>query len=197
MMTEDARQGRGSWPWLGAVLVALSCLLTACGSSGGSSEADSSPSRPSATPPTATPSESTPSTPGTPGSPSATGSATSPPSPSTRPPSPHGTASTSPACVAGATTVIHQPGDASVQNLCVRSGTTVTVVLKPRAHGSWPQPRSSNPMLALVTSSTTDDKGGCRVTVRAARIGSASITWGPQSAPVFTLRLSVAAYPVQ
>ncbi|MFF4797917.1 hypothetical protein ACFY1U_05815 [Streptomyces sp. NPDC001351] len=79
----------------------------------------------------------------------------------------------------------------------MRSGTTVTVVLARRSEGSWPQPRSSNPMLALVTSTATDGKGVTRVTVRAARTGSVSIIWGPQSAPVFTLRLSVAAYPVQ
>ncbi|MFF3914256.1 hypothetical protein ACFYZB_12340 [Streptomyces sp. NPDC001852] len=48
-----------------------------------------------------------------------------------------------------------------------------------------------------MTSSATDGKGGTRVTVHAARIGSASVTWGPESAPLFTLRLSVAAYPVQ
>ncbi|GAA2518777.1 hypothetical protein GCM10010276_80850 [Streptomyces longisporus] len=71
------------------------------------------------------------------------------------------------------------------------------MILKPRAQGSWPQPRSNNPMLALVTSTATDSNGGARVTVRAARTGSVSITWGTQSAPVFTLRLSVAAYPVQ
>ncbi|WP_189957911.1 hypothetical protein [Streptomyces alanosinicus] len=73
----------------------------------------------------------------------------------------------------------------------------MTVVLEPGAHGPWPQPRSSNPMLALVTSSATDDKGVTRVTVRAARIGAVTVTWGPESAPFFTLRLSVAAYPVQ
>ncbi|MFI2640815.1 hypothetical protein [Streptomyces sp. NPDC018610] len=93
--------------------------------------------------------------------------------------------------------ITHNAGDASTQSVCVRSGTTVTVVLEPRAPGSWPQPRSSNPMLALVTSSATDRKGVTRVTVRAARIGSVTVTWGPESAPLFTLRLSVAAYPVQ
>jgi len=79
----------------------------------------------------------------------------------------------------------------------VRPGVTVTVVLEPRSEGSWPQPRSSNPMLAMVTSTATDSKGVTRVTVRAARTGSVSVTWGAQSAPVFTLRLSVAAYPMQ
>ncbi|MGW3122830.1 hypothetical protein ACWDBW_37935 [Streptomyces sp. NPDC001107] len=71
------------------------------------------------------------------------------------------------------------------------------MLLKPRAQGAWPQPRTSNPMLALVTSTATDGKGGTRVTVRAARTGSVTVTWGPQSAPLFVLRLSVAAYRVQ
>ncbi|MEV5878364.1 hypothetical protein AB0L75_29895 [Streptomyces sp. NPDC052101] len=79
----------------------------------------------------------------------------------------------------------------------MRSGTTVTVILQPRPQGTWPQPHSSNPMLALVTSTATDSKGVTRVTVRAARTGSVTVTWGPQSAPLFTLRLSVAGYPVQ
>lgn len=97
----------------------------------------------------------------------------------------------------GSATITHGPEDVSVHVLCVRWGTTVTVTLKPRAQGAWPQPCSSNPMLALVTSTTTDSKGVTRVTVRAARTGSVSITWGQQSAPVFTLRLSVAAHRVQ
>ncbi|WP_159033144.1 hypothetical protein [Streptomyces fodineus] len=79
----------------------------------------------------------------------------------------------------------------------MRSGTTVNVVLEPRVKSPWPQPRSSNPMLALVTSSATDSRGVTRVTVRAARTGTVTVTWGSQSAPLFTLRLSVAAYPVQ
>ncbi|MGW2425401.1 hypothetical protein ACWC0C_40235 [Streptomyces sp. NPDC001709] len=110
---------------------------------------------------------------------------------------PTGTSSASPGCVAGSTTLAHGPRDASVHHLCVRSGTTVTVILKPREQGRWPLPRSSNPMLALVTSSATDSEGVTRVTVRAARTGAVTVTWGPQSAPLFTLRLSVAAYPVQ
>ncbi|MEV6056214.1 hypothetical protein [Streptomyces sp. NPDC052107] len=48
-----------------------------------------------------------------------------------------------------------------------------------------------------MTSSGTDSKGVTRVTVRAARTGTVAVTWGPESAPLFALRLSVAAYPVQ
>ncbi|MFE9448055.1 hypothetical protein [Streptomyces sp. NPDC006739] len=172
------RHGRG--PWFMAAVVAVACLLTACGSGGTSggtsgggsgSPSGSTPPRPSADPHPTTP--------------SAGGTGTAPPG--TR----------SPGCEAGSAAITHRAGDASVRSLCVRSGTTVTVVLEPRTHGPWPPPRSSNPMLALVTSSTTDGQGGARVTVRAARIGAASVTWGPEKAPLFTLRLSVAAYPVQ
>jgi hypothetical protein len=111
------------------------------------------------------------------------------------PPSEPGSAS--PGCVAGSATVTHRPGDAAVRDLCVRTGTTVTVVLEPRLEGSWPRPRSGDPMLALVISTATDSKGVTRVTLRAARTGSVSVTWGRQSAPAFTLRLSVAACPVR
>ncbi|MFF8371828.1 hypothetical protein ACF05W_23695 [Streptomyces lydicus] len=52
-------------------------------------------------------------------------------------------------------------------------------------------------MLAMVASDATDGKNGSRDTVRAARTGSVTVTWGPDDAPAFTLRLSVAAYPVQ
>ncbi|WP_369393414.1 hypothetical protein AB5J72_42095 [Streptomyces sp. CG1] len=117
--------------------------------------------------------------------------------PVTRSPSEGSSGTPGTRCVTGAATVSHSSGDASVRDLCVRSGTTVTVILARRPRGTWPQPRTSNPMLALVTSTATDGTGVTRVTVRAARTGSVTVTWGPDSAPVFTLRLSVAAYPVQ
>ncbi|WP_159039669.1 hypothetical protein [Streptomyces sp. TP-A0356] len=49
----------------------------------------------------------------------------------------------------------------------------------------------------MVTSNATDGQGVTRVTVRAARTGSVTVIWGTGGEPVFTLRLSVAAYPVQ
>ncbi|MFI1076228.1 hypothetical protein [Streptomyces puniciscabiei] len=166
-MLEQRGRGPGCGRlWSGAVVVAVACLLTACGHGG-------SPS------------------------PRATGASGSPPSPPRDTATTPAPATPSSGCAAGSATVVHGSGDASVQHLCVRSGTTVTVVLEPRAHGSWPQPRSSNPMLALVTSSTTDRTGVTRVTVRTARIGEVTVTWGAEGAPRFTLRLSVAAYPVQ
>ncbi|EST35165.1 hypothetical protein [Streptomyces roseochromogenus] len=166
MMRDSSRPGRVSWPRLGAVLVTVSCLVTACGGSGHGSHPDATPPAPSADPVTRGPSQSSPGTP-------------------------------RPRCVTRSATLTHGPGEPSVHDLCVRSGTTVTVILQPRPQGPWPRPRTSNPMLALVTSTATDGKGATRVTVRSARTGSVTITWGPDSTPVFTLRLSVAAYPVQ
>ncbi|MEV0976534.1 hypothetical protein [Streptomyces sp. NPDC049915] len=48
-----------------------------------------------------------------------------------------------------------------------------------------------------MVSNHTDREGITRVTVRAARTGVVSVTWGPEAEPFFTLRLSVAAYPMQ
>ncbi|MFJ8390380.1 hypothetical protein ACIQ9Q_38950 [Streptomyces sp. NPDC094438] len=94
----------------------------------------------------------------------------------------------------GPVTVTLRPGEFAAQRLCVRVGTTVTAVVPP---GPWPGPRSSSPMLATITSSTTEVDGTAHVTIRAARPGEATVTWGTQGANVITLRLDVAAYPVQ
>ncbi|WP_189971634.1 hypothetical protein [Streptomyces violascens] len=94
-------------------------------------------------------------------------------------------------------TITHGSANAAVRRLCVRPGSTVTVVLEPRPKGSWPAPHASSPMLATITSTATGQDGASRVTLRAARTGSVTITWGTTGAPVFTLQLDVAAYPVQ
>ncbi|MFE4869771.1 acetyl-CoA synthetase [Streptomyces sp. NPDC056682] len=94
-------------------------------------------------------------------------------------------------------TTTHGSTDPAARRLCVRPGTTVTVVLEPRPGGSWPPPHTSSPMLATVTATATDRDGTSHVTLRAARTGSVTITWGPVDAPAFTLQLDVAAYPVQ
>jgi hypothetical protein len=179
MMTEDCRRGRGSWTSIVAALVALSSLLTACGGSGDDSKADSAPPRPSASSPTATPSESGPGTPRIPSSPSVTRSATSPSTPSTRAPAPHGTASAPPGCVAGSTTVTHRPGDASVHDLCVRPGTVVSLVLRPRNDDKrWAGVLSSAPVFVLVSGWEVAADGSAHASLRCAgtRGGSAKIT---------------------
>ncbi|QHC23610.1 hypothetical protein [Streptomyces sp. GS7] len=48
-----------------------------------------------------------------------------------------------------------------------------------------------------MTSTATGRNGATQVTVRAARTGLVTVTWGPDDTPVFALRLNVAGYPVQ
>ncbi|MGW1868943.1 hypothetical protein ACWCPS_25710 [Streptomyces mauvecolor] len=84
-----------------------------------------------------------------------------------------------------------------MQRLCVRVGVTVTALVPPGPAGPWPGPRTSSPMLATITSSTTGPDGTGYVTIRAARSGSATLTWGTQGMTAFTLQLDVAAHQVQ
>jgi hypothetical protein len=55
-------------------------------------------------------------------------------------------------------TVDHRAGDAVVRHQCVRTGATVTVILRPRP-GGWPPPHSSSPMLATVTGTAVKPDG--------------------------------------
>jgi hypothetical protein len=207
MMMEDCRHGRGSWPWLGAVLIVLSCLLTACGSSGGSSEADSSPSHPSARPVTPTPSASSSSTPILPTSPHSTPSTKAPSSPPKEPPTHPGTASASPGCVAGHAQVTVSPGDAPEQRLCVRPGAVVSLVLKPRADDKrWTAVQSSAPVFVVASGWQLDGRGNAHASLRCAgtRGGTAKVTALAKAPDVagaakaaFTLDVSVVPYMTQ
>ncbi|KPI09181.1 hypothetical protein OK074_3342 [Actinobacteria bacterium OK074] len=206
MMPEDRRRGRGSWTSLATVLVALSCVLTACGGGGDDSEADSAPPRPATGSPTDTPSESGPGTRGAPGPPSATRPAT-PSTPSTRAPASRGTASTSPGCVAGSITVTHRPGDALVRGLCVRPGTVVSLVLRPRNDDKrWTGALSSAPVFVLASGWEVGADGTARVSLRCAgtRGGTADVTVSAKAPDVagaarivFTLHMSVVPYTTQ
>jgi hypothetical protein len=79
----------------------------------------------------------------------------------------------------------------------VRPGTLVTVVLLPAPGHSWAAPRSDSPMLATVMATSIDRDGTARVTIRAARTGAVTVSWGKEGTADFTLHLDVAAYPVQ
>jgi len=207
MMPEDCGRGRGSWTSLMTVLVALSCVLTACGGGGDDSDADSAPPRTATDSPTATPSDSGPDTPGAPSSPSATRSATLPSTPSTRAPASQGKASTSPGCVAGSITVTHRLGDASVRDLCVRPGTVVSLVLRPRTDGKrWTAVRSSAPALVLASGWRVDVDGTAHASLRCAgtRGGTADVTVSAKAPDLagaarvaFTLHVSVVPYTTQ
>uniref|UniRef100_A0AAU2VGK3 Uncharacterized protein n=1 Tax=Streptomyces sp. NBC_00003 TaxID=2903608 RepID=A0AAU2VGK3_9ACTN len=49
-------------------------------------------------------------------------------------------------------------------------------------------------MLATITAKSMDPDGTWHVTLRAARPGSATVTWGTEAATVLTLQLDVASY---
>ncbi|MEK2479288.1 hypothetical protein [Streptomyces noursei] len=87
----------------------------------------------------------------------------------------------------------HRPQDATVRQVRLRAGGTVTVMLLPSPDRPWPQPRSSSPMVATIMSAVTESDGTARITIRGARTGVATVSWGDS----FTLRLDVAAYQVQ
>ncbi|WP_330334681.1 hypothetical protein OHS33_36245 [Streptomyces sp. NBC_00536] len=99
-------------------------------------------------------------------------------------------------CAAGPVTVTLRPGAFAAQRLCVRVGTTVTAVVPPGPGGRRQGPRTSNPVFATITSSTTDPDGTAHVTIRAARPGAATVTWGTEGSNMLTLSLDVAAYPI-
>ncbi|MFI6685710.1 hypothetical protein [Streptomyces sp. NPDC050485] len=118
------------------------------------------------------------------------------PSPDSTPPPPATAPAAHPECVAGAVTVTLRSPDSAVQRLCVRVGATVTAVVPPGPGGAWPGPWTSSPMLATIAAKSADPDGTGRVTIRAARPGAATVTWGTRGAAALTLHLDVAAYQI-
>lgn len=182
-------------PWLWPVVMATAWFLTACGN-GGSSHADSpppsspdgsfsagvhqtTPSAPTTAPATGSPSDA-------PSAPTSTGS---------HPLTP-GAGAPAPGCSTGPVTVTRHPGELAAPRVCVRVGTTVTVILPAVQGARWSAPHTSSPMLATITSATTDPDGTARVTIRAARAGAATVSWGGGGATSYTLRLDVAAQQI-
>ena len=116
------------------------------------------------------------------------------------------TASASPGrCFAGHAEVTVSPGDPVRRRLCVRPGTVVTLVLRPRVDDRrWTGVASSAPALALPSAWHVDGDGTAHATLRCAgtRGGTADVTAfakAPDVAgaaqTVFTLELSVVPYP--
>lgn len=173
--------------WAGGWLIAGAIVLVACGgSSGGPSEGGSS------TPPTGA---ATGTASGGPTSASASASPSSSPSPSS--PSP----SSARTCVSGNVTVTVSPGDPVRRQICVRPGTVVSLVLRPRTDGKrWTAVRSSAPVFVLPSGRHVDADGTLRAPLRCAgtRGGAADITTlakepdlaGPGGV-AFTLRVNV------
>ncbi|MGK3944337.1 hypothetical protein ABK046_38680 [Streptomyces caeruleatus] len=168
--------------WAGGWLIAGAIVLVACGgSSGGPSEGGSS------TPPTGA---ATGTASGGPTSASASESPSSSPSPSS-----------AKTCVSGNVTVTVSPGDPVRRQMCVRPGTVVSLVLRPRTDGKrWTAVRSSAPVFVLPSGRHVDADGSLRASLRCAgtRGGAADITTlakepdlaGPGGV-AFTLRVNV------
>ncbi|MFI1168839.1 acetyl-CoA synthetase [Streptomyces sp. NPDC020801] len=97
------------------------------------------------------------------------------------------------------------PGDAAVRRLCVRPGTVVSLLLRPRVDDKrWTGVQSSAPVFVLVSGWHLDANGTAHATLRCAstRAGAATVT-APAKAPdvagaarvAFTLDVSVVPYP--
>ncbi|GHI03866.1 hypothetical protein Scel_21870 [Streptomyces cellostaticus] len=108
-------------------------------------------------------------------------------------------------CAAGHAEVIVSPGDPVRRRLCVRPGTVVTLVLRPRVDDKrWAGALSSAPALVLPSGWRLDGDGTAHATLRCAgtRGGTAEITLEAKAPDVagaargvFTLEVSVVPYP--
>ncbi|MER7834514.1 hypothetical protein ABTY98_01020 [Streptomyces sp. NPDC096040] len=123
-------------------------------------------------------------------------------------PSASPTASVSPVgCAAGHTDLTVTPGGAPEQRLCVRPGTVVSLVLRPRTDDKrWTALHSSAPAFVLPSGWRVDADGTAHATLRCASVrpGAADVgvtAKAPDVAgaarPAFTLHVSVVPYPTQ
>jgi hypothetical protein len=134
---------------------------------------------------------------------------TTPPPDASTSPRESATQSSPPAghCAAGRTTVSVAPGAAVQQRLCVRPGTTVSLVLRPRADDKrWTAVRSSAPVFVQVSGWRLDADGTAHASLRCAgtRAGTAEITALAKAPDVagaargaFTLHVSVVPWTTQ
>jgi hypothetical protein len=172
--------------WSGAWMIAGMVVLAACGTPAGGRAAQRASESASARPPSITPTHDA--------------------SPSPREPA---TTSSPPAgdCAAGHTSVGVAPGAAVEQRLCVRPGTTVSLVLRPRADDRrWTAVRSSAPVFVQVSGWRLDADGTAHASLRCAgtRAGTAEITALAKAPDVagaargaFTLHVSVVPWTTQ
>ncbi|MFJ6833863.1 hypothetical protein [Streptomyces sp. NPDC091209] len=187
-------------------MVAGVLVLAACGApAGGGSTGGGSTGEPSGSRSTGSPGP----TADTPTRASAGPSSTTPTrptgnSPSAPAPSPSGSPGT---CAAGHAKVDVTPGDAPERHLCVRPGTTVSLLLLPRNDDKrWTGALSSAPAFALVSGWKVAADGTARASVRCAgtRGGTADVTVSAKAPDVagaprvaFTLHVKVVPYTTQ
>lgn len=108
-------------------------------------------------------------------------------------------------CVAGRTEVTVAPGDPVQQQVCVRPGTVISLVLKPRTDDKrWTAARSSAPVFVQVSEWRVDADGTAHASLRCAgtRGGGAKVTASAKAPDVagaarvaFTLDIDVVQYP--
>lgn len=184
--------------WAGGGAVVAVLVLAACGTSGGGGSAGSGPSGTPAAGPSGSPSVR-PS-----GGPSARSSSAVPSAGATRA-APHGSASPPAAgCVAGRVEVSVAAGGPVRRQLCVRPGTVVSLVLRPRTDDRrWTGVHSSAPSLVVVSGWRVDADGTARAALRSAgtRGGGAAVTASARAPDVagaargaFTLDVTVVPY---
>lgn len=115
-----------------------------------------------------------------------------------------GSSASAESCAAGRAEVVVDPGDAVARRLCVRPGTVVSLVLRPRVDDKrWTAVRSSAPVFVLVSGWRVDPDGTARASLRCAgtRGGRADVTASAKAPDVagaartaFTLHVSVVPY---
>ncbi|MFF8406823.1 acetyl-CoA synthetase [Streptomyces sp. NPDC015684] len=115
-----------------------------------------------------------------------------------------GSSAASGRCLAGRAELAVSPGDPVRRRLCVRPGTVVTLVLRPRPDDKrWKTVRSSAPALVVASGWRLDADGTAHATLRCAgtRGGEALVTvtaGAPDVAgaarPAFTLDVRVVPY---
>ncbi len=189
--------------WAGGYAIAAVLVLAACGTAGGGGAAGGPSSDPSAGSPAGTPGprSAPPST--------ASASAPHPSGPSSASPAPaspsRSAAPSAGGCAAGRVEVSVAPGDAVRRQLCVRPGTVISLVLRPRTDDRrWTGVASSAPGLLLVSAWRVDADGTAHASLRSAgtRGGGARVTAAAKAPDVagaarvaFTLEVTVTPYP--
>ena len=178
--------------WAGVSMIAGIAVLAACGTSAGGGSAGGASGSGSARQSSPAPTHASASPTGTGGSPSE--SATAP-------------SASAGSCAAGHAEVGGRPGDAVEQRLCVRPGTVVSLVLRPRNDDKrWTAVHSSAPALVQASGWRLEADGTARASLRCTgtRGGTAEITALAKAPDVagaargaFTLRVSVLPYPTQ
>jgi hypothetical protein len=172
--------------WTGGWVITGTVVLAACGTSAGGGATGAGSPRPSSTAPT-----------GASANPSGGRPSQSPTAPST----PAGN------CAAGHAEISVVPGGAVEQRLCVRPGTVVSLVLRPRTDDRrWTAVHSSAPVFVLASGWRLDADGTAHASLRSAgtRGGEAEVTVLAKAPDVagaartaFTLHVSVVPYTTQ